>query len=197
MPSEPLGAATARQSLLGQRGAVIWLTGLSGAGKTTIGVALEHALLSRQKLAYRLDGDSLRTRLSADLDFSRQARDENIRRASEVAHLFADAGLLVICAFISPYHAARDRARAIAAPHPFFEIFVDASLEVCEKRDPRGLYARARSGKLTQFTGISAPYEVPRSPDLRLDTSALTVSACTVQILSLLHRRGVLEEHDG
>jgi adenylyl-sulfate kinase len=153
-------------------GCVVWLTGLSGSGKTTAAVALANAIHTRTKhRAYVLDGDRLRTGLNSDLGFSPSDRAENVRRAGAVAALMADAGLFAIVSLISPYRAGREAARAMAHPHPFFEVYVDTPLERCEQRDAKGLYRRARSGELRDFTGVSAPYEPPSAPDLTLDTS--------------------------
>jgi adenylyl-sulfate kinase len=186
--------STARRgALLGQRGAVLWLTGLSASGKTTLALELEKRLFERQKLAYRLDGDNLRSRLCQDLGFAKPDRDENIRRAAEVAHLLADAGVITICAFISPYRAARAQARQIAAPHPFLEVFVDTPLEVCKARDPRGLYAKAETGALSQFTGVSAPYEPPERPELRIDTSQRSQAACVDRLVELLIEHEIID----
>jgi len=152
------------------RGATVWLTGLSGSGKSTVAVALERLLVDAGRPAYRLDGDNLRHGLNADLGFSTADRDENVRRAGEVARLLADAGVVAIVPLISPYRAGRDRARAIhgAAGLAFVEVFVDTPIAVCEQRDPKGLYAKARAGEITGFTGIDDPYEAPSAPELRL-----------------------------
>lgn len=152
------------------RGATVWLTGLSGSGKSTVAVALERLLVGEGRPAYRLDGDNLRHGLCADLGFSEADRDENVRRAGEVARLFAEAGVVAIVPLISPYRRGRDHARAIHAYAglAFFEIHVDTPIEVCEQRDPKGLYAKARAGEITGFTGIDDPYEEPESPELVL-----------------------------
>jgi len=151
-------------------GATVWLTGLSGSGKSTVAVALERLLVEEGRPAYRLDGDNLRLGLNADLGFSADDRDENVRRAGEVARLLADAGVVAIVPLISPYRAGRDRARAVhdAAGVAFYEVFVDTPIELCEQRDPKGLYAKARAGEITGFTGIDDPYEPPSSPELVL-----------------------------
>jgi len=163
-------------------GCVIWLTGLSGAGKTTIARGLETALRENGSAVCVLDGDCLRRGLCSDLGFSPEDRQENIRRVGEVARLFAEAGLICIVALISPYRQERDRARAIMGAAGFLEVHVNAPLEVCEQRDPKGLYARARQGELKQFTGISAPYEPPTKPELVLRTDQLTVTECVNRI---------------
>jgi bifunctional enzyme CysN/CysC len=151
-------------------GATVWLTGLSGSGKSTVAVEVERLLVAEGRPAYILDGDNLRHGLNADLGFSPADRTENIRRVGEVARLMADAGVVALVPVISPYRADRDRARGIHddAEVPFLEVFVDTPLDVCESRDPKGLYAKARAGEITGFTGVDAPYEAPAAPDLRL-----------------------------
>jgi len=181
-----------RRRLLGQRGCVVWLTGLSGSGKSTVAAALEQRLVAGGRAAYVLDGDNIRHGLNADLGFSPDHRDENIRRIGEVAALFADAGLIAIAAFISPYRAARDRAHRAAGGAPFLEVFVRAPLDVCEQRDPKGLYAKARAGAIREFTGIDAPYEPPADPALTLDTATQSVDDCVDAIVAVLGERGVL-----
>jgi len=184
--------AEQRRRVLGHRGCVIWLTGLSGSGKSTIARALEQRLVGGGRAAYVLDGDNIRHRLNSDLGFSPQQRDENIRRVGEVGALFADAGLIAIVAFISPYRAARDRARAAAPAGAFVEVFVDAPLDVCETRDPKGLYRKARAGEIEQFTGIDAPYEPPAKPELLLRTGHESVDECVDRIVEYLTAEGVL-----
>ncbi len=169
-------------------GAILWLTGLSGAGKTTLGAALERALLERDYAAVLLDGDAVRKTLSADLGFSAADRSENIRRAGEFAAALAGAGVIVIAAFISPYRADRDRLRA-AHGALFSEVWLAAGLSACEQRDAKGLYARARRGELPQFTGISAPYEHPLAPDLSLDTGAISVDQSSAALLRYVEAR--------
>lgn len=164
-------------------GAVLWLTGLSGAGKSTLAVEVERALFENGYEVYVLDGDNVRHGLNADLGFSPEDRSENIRRVGEVAALFSRAGIVAISAFISPYRSDRARARA-AAGNDFHEVYIKAPLELCERRDPKGLYARARSGELREFTGISAPYESPETPDLIVDTAAHDVATCVRQVVS-------------
>lgn len=163
-------------------GCVVWLTGLSGSGKTTIAQALETELRHSGRAVCVLDGDCLRRGLCSDLGFSPEDRQENIRRVGAVARLFADAGLVCIVALISPYRQERDRARAAAPPGRFIEVYVNAPLEVCERRDPKGLYARARAGELRNFTGISAPYEPPTSPEVELRTDQAGVLECVTAI---------------
>lgn len=169
-------------------GSTVWLTGLSGSGKSTIAVALERRLVLAGRPAFRLDGDNLRHGLNADLGFSSADRDENVRRAGEVAAILAEAGVVAIVPLISPYRAARDRARAVheARGVPFFEVFVDTPIEVCEERDPKGLYTKARAGELPGFTGIDDPYEAPVSPDLVLTPDLGDPSVQAGIVLALL-----------
>lgn len=172
-----------REQLLGHAGKAIWLTGLSGAGKTTIARALEQRLHGQARHVYVLDGDVLRQGLNADLGFSDADRAENVRRAAQVARLLVDAGCITIVAFISPFRAARDAARALFGTGDFLEIFVDAPLAVAEARDPKGLYKRARLGQLPDFTGIDSAYEPPLRPELLLRTDQLTLNQCVERIL--------------
>ncbi|MDP7540715.1 MAG: adenylyl-sulfate kinase, partial [Alphaproteobacteria bacterium] len=169
------------------QGGVVWLTGLSGSGKSTLAQACERELFRRGYQVYVLDGDNVRAGLNANLGFSPEDRAENIRRVGEAAALFADAGMLVITAFISPYVADRARARVAAerlvGEGAFQEVFVKADLATCEDRDPKGLYARARAGEIAEFTGVSAPYEAPDAPDLVVDTAAGDISACVAVLL--------------
>lgn len=169
--------AEARLAAAGHRGGILWMTGLSGAGKSTLAMALEAQLHRRGYRVYVLDGDNVRGGLNADLGFSPDDRTENIRRVGQVAALFADAGLIVISAFISPYQADRDMARGIL-PGAFHEVHVRASLPACEGRDPKGLYARARAGEIADFTGISAPYEEPLDAELTIDTENHDIVGC-------------------
>ena len=170
-----------RHQHYGHRGAVFWLTGLSAAGKSSLATALELKLLDQGYSCYVLDGDNLRQGLCADLNFSAADRSENIRRAGEAAALFADAGLICIAAFISPYRKDRANARK-ACTAGFHEIHVKADLATCERRDPKGLYRRARSGELLEFTGITAPYEAPEFPDLEIDTSRSSLEDCASRL---------------
>lgn len=179
-----------RAALLRQRGSIVWLTGLSGSGKSTIAHALEVRLIHEGKFAYVLDGDNIRHGLNRDLTFSAEDRHENIRRVSEVACLFADAGAIVIVSFITPYAADRAAARAIAGEVPFIETHIHADLTVCESRDPKGLYRKARAGLIRGFTGIDAPYEAPEHPDVKLDTGVLSVAAAVDQVMAVLAARG-------
>lgn len=168
-------------------GAVVWLTGLSGAGKSTVAEELQRQLLAKGQPTYVLDGDVIRRGLCSDLKFSPTDRKENIRRVGEVARLFADAGVICIVALISPYVEDRAMARKAAQPAKFVEVFINAPLEVCEKRDVKGLYARARKGELKEFTGISAPYEPPTNPELELRTDQSDVAACVAKIVGHLN----------
>ena len=167
-----------REAQMGQRGLVVWMTGLSGAGKSTIAFALEKMILGFGKASFVLDGDVLRNGLCGELGFSPEDREENLRRASHVAALMADAGIIVIASFISPYQRMRDKAKEIVGEDRFVEIHVHASLEKCEERDPKGLYKKARSGEIPDFTGISAPYEAPQNPALCLQTERIGVFTC-------------------
>jgi len=168
----------------GHQGCVVWLTGLSASGKSTIATEFERQLCGAGKFAYLLDGDNVRHGLCSDLGFSPEARKENIRRVGEVARLFADAGMICITAFISPYRSDRELVRAIVPPGKFMEVFVNAPLAVCEQRDPKGLYAKARSGKIKEFTGVSSPYESPLKPEIELRTDELTVDDCVAKLMA-------------
>lgn len=181
-----------REELLEQRGVTIWLTGLSGSGKSTIAVAAQGVLHERGHLAYVLDGDNIRHGLNKSLGFSPEDRTENIRRIGEVAKLFTDAGLVTLTSFISPYRADRDGVREIMGEGDFLEVFVDASIETCESRDVKGLYAKARAGEIPEFTGISAPYEEPESPELVLDTNRQTVEESVLRLIGHLEEKGYL-----
>lgn len=176
------------------RGATIWFTGLSASGKSTIASALEQVLVQRGIPAYRLDGDNVRHGLNKNLGFSAEDRAENIRRIGEVAKLFADAGMVTLTSFISPYIADREICRKAHAEANlgFYEVFVDASLEVCEQRDPKGLYKKARAGELKGFTGIDDPYEPPPKPELVVDAGDSTVEQCVQACLDLLEKNGVI-----
>jgi len=175
----------AREELLGQQGMVLWFTGLWGSGKSTIAVEVEKELYRRGKASYRLDGDNLRFGLNKDLGFTAEDREENIRRIGEVAALFADAGLITLASFISPYSAGREAARQAAGAENFKEIYVKASVEACAERDPKGLYDKAKKGEIENFTGISAPYEEPENPDLIVDTEKLSLEESVKLVLGL------------
>lgn len=183
-----------RWARLGARGCTLWLTGLSASGKSTIASALERLLVERGVPSYRLDGDNIRHGLNSNLGFSAADRAENIRRTGEVAKLFADAGMVVITSFISPYRADRDGCRALhdAAGLPFFEVWLDAPLAVCEQRDPKGMYKKARAGQIRQFTGVDDPYEPPNAPELTLRTAERSIEECVQACVELLRARGVL-----
>ena len=168
---EGLVGAADRVALLGHGGQTVWFTGLSGSGKSTLAFAVEAALVARGVAAYVLDGDNVRFGLNRDLGFSAADRTENVRRIGEVCRLFQDAGLVVLSAFISPYRADRDAVRALHPEGSFVEVFVDTPLDICEARDVKGLYARARTGEIPEFSGISAPYEAPEAPDITVDAT--------------------------
>jgi adenylylsulfate kinase len=182
----------AREAVLGQRGVTVWLTGLSGSGKSTVAVAAEHALVQRGRLAYVLDGDNIRHGLNSNLGFSPEDRSENIRRIGEVAKLFTDSGVIVFSSFISPYRGDRDNVRELMGEGDFVEVLVDASLETCESRDVKGLYQKARAGEIPEFTGISAPYEAPENPELVLDTNVQSVEESVAQLVAYLEKGGYL-----
>jgi len=181
-----------REKITGQRGCTIWLTGLSGAGKSTVAVAVERLLADRGRLVYLLDGDNIRHGMNANLGFSPEDRTENIRRIGEVAKLFTDAGLICLTAFVSPYRADRDKVRELLAPGDFVEVYVEASLETCEARDTKGLYAKARAGEIPEFTGISAPYEAPEKAELVLDTNGKTIEESARELVEYLEEHGIL-----
>jgi adenylylsulfate kinase len=183
-----------RTKLLRQRGCTLWFTGLSGSGKSTIAFTLEHALVSRGHLAYVLDGDNIRHGLNKNLGFSAADREENIRRIGEVAKLFADAGVITMASFISPYRKDRDNVRALhdAGRLTFLEVYVNTPLETCERRDPKGLYKKARAGELKNFTGIDDPYEPPFNPEVTLDATALGPEQAAALLLEELERRGIV-----
>ena len=184
-----------RYQILRQKGATIWFTGLSGSGKSTIAVALERALFQRGKLSYRLDGDNVRLGINKNLGFSEQDRKENIRRIGEVAKLFGDAGTITLSSFISPYTADRREVRQLhdSANLRFVEVFVDCPLSEAEKRDPKGLYKRARAGEIKNFTGLDDPYEKPVRPEIHLRTDRLTVDEEVSAIIGYLERQGIID----
>ncbi len=184
-----------RARVLGHRGCTLWLTGLSGSGKSTIAVALEHALINRGCLAYRLDGDNIRYGLNNNLGFSADDRKENIRRIGEVSKLFADSGVITISSFISPYRADRDQVRTIHtdAKLPFFEVFINTPIEVCESRDPKRLYKKARAGEIKGFTGIDDPYETPESAEIELKTDQLSPEQAADQLIDALVSHRILD----
>ena len=181
-----------REGLRGQRGCVVWFTGLSGSGKSTLARRVEQLLLERDVHAYVLDGDNLRGTLNVDLGFSPADRSENIRRVGCVAQLFADSAAVCLTAFISPYQVDRDAARALVPDGRFIEVHLATSLEECERRDPKGLYKKARAGIIPQFTGVSAPYEAPEQPELKLTTEGRTVEECSIQVIEYLAARELI-----
>jgi len=195
-----------REGLLNQRGVTLWFTGLSGAGKSTLCCALENELFANKKSTYILDGDNIRHGLCSDLGFGPGDRQENIRRIGEVCNLFADAGLIVLAAFVSPYKADRDNVRQLLDKNQkdgdesnsntsrknFIEVYVKADVETCEQRDPKGLWVRAKAGEIKNFTGISAPFEAPENPELVLNTSEKSVEECTSELMNYLREGGYL-----
>ena len=177
-----------KEALLGQRGMMLWFTGLSGSGKSTVAIALERALQGRGLLCRILDGDNIRTGINAGLGFSAEDRRENIRRIAEVGKLFVDTGIVTLAAFVSPTNEYRQLARNIIGADDFFEIYVSTPLEDCERRDVKGLYARARRGEVKDFTGISAPFEAPKHPALDIDTSQLPLEVSVGRVVELIER---------
>ena len=182
----------ARAEKRGHRSAILWFTGLSGSGKSTLANAVNAALFESGLATYVLDGDNVRHGLCKDLGFSDADREENIRRIGEVAKLFLDAGVIVLTAFVSPFRADRDKARELVEQGDFLEIFCAADLDVCESRDPKGLYAKARSGAIKEFTGISSPYEAPESPELKIDTGSQELTESVQVVLKALEAQGVI-----
>lgn len=189
---EALVSRAQREQLNGHKSAILWFTGLSGAGKSTLAHAVEQALYRQQCRTFVFDGDNVRHGLCADLAFSAADRVENIRRVGEMAKLFIDAGIIALTAFISPFQADRERVRALVAPGDFIEIYCHCPIEVCEQRDVKGLYAKARQGLIKDFTGISSPYEVPEHPELVVETGSVPLEDCVAQVLALLRTRGIL-----
>ena len=178
-----------KEALLGQQGRVVWMTGLSGSGKSTIAIALERRLHDEGRFCVVLDGDNVRTGINGDLGFSDTDRTENIRRVAEVAKLFVQNGIITICTFVSPTNAIRERAKDIIGTQDFIEVFVDTPLEECERRDVKGLYARARQGEVKEFTGISAPFEAPSSPAIRLLTTGRGVEETADELFRFIQPR--------
>jgi len=185
---------TDRERLLGQRGATVWFTGLSGSGKSTVAVAVEARLVAAGRLCYRVDGDNLRHGLNRNLGFSAEDRAENVRRTGEVCRILADAGVIVLASLVSPFRADRAAVRAVHAEAgvPFLEAFVEVPLEVAEARDPKGLYRKARAGEIRDFTGIHQPYESPESAEIVLDTSRLSVDESAAKVVEALRARGII-----
>lgn len=184
--------AAARSIAKGQKPVTLWLTGLSGAGKSSIAGALEAALVARGRHTYLLDGDNVRLGLCRDLGFTDADREENIRRVAEVSRLFVDAGLIVITAFISPFLRDRQLAREVVGDTQFVEIFVDTPLSECERRDPKGLYGKARSGLIKNFTGIDSAYEAPQNPELRLDTLQDSIEGSVAKVIAYLEQEALI-----
>jgi adenylylsulfate kinase len=176
----------------GHRGAIIWFTGLSGSGKSTLAHAVEESLHQRGCRTFVLDGDNVRHGLCSDLEFSAQDRQENVRRIGEVAKLFMEAGVIVLTAFISPYRADRERVRGMVEHGDFIEIYCDTPIEVCETRDVKGLYKKARAGQVSEFTGISAPYEVPDCPELTIETGSKQLDECVQQVINAMLHHGIV-----
>ncbi|MFV8827430.1 adenylyl-sulfate kinase [Alkalihalobacterium sp. APHAB7] len=183
-----------RQKLHGHKSLMIWFTGLSGSGKSTIANALQHELYKDGSSVYLLDGDNLRHGINRNLTFTEEDRKENVRRTAEVGKLFVDAGVVVLAALISPYAADREQARKLFEPEEFVEVYVKCSLQECEKRDPKGLYKRARLGEIKQFTGISQPYEEPQNPEITIDTTVMSVKESVQEIQSYLKNKIHLRE---
>jgi len=185
-----------RGKLMGNKGATLWFTGLSGSGKSTVAVELEGTLHEMGVLSYRLDGDNVRMGINKNLGFSAEDRTENIRRIGEVSKLFVDASVIALSSFISPYRADRDQVRALheADGMDFIEIFVDCSLEAAESRDPKGLYKKARAGEIKNFTGIDDPYEAPPNPEIHLHSDQQTLQEEVIQILDVLRERGIISK---
>ena len=181
-----------RESRLGHQSSILWFTGLPGSGKSTIANMVNAALYAEGLTAYTLDGDNIRHGLCRDLGFSDADREENIRRIGEIAKLFVDAGVIVLTAFVSPFRSDRERVRMLVANGDFIEIYCTADLSICEQRDPKGLYAKARAGLIKNFTGISSPYEAPETPELSLDTGSRDPSECVEAVLSMLRERSLI-----
>jgi adenylylsulfate kinase len=180
-----------RETQNGHRGAIVWFTGLSGSGKSTLAHAVEETLHQRGCHTFVLDGDNVRHGLCGDLGFSSKDREENIRRIGEMAKLYMEAGVIALTAFISPYRADRERVRGIVGHGDFIEIYCDAPIEVCEARDVKGMYKKARAGLISEFTGISSPYEVPKNPELIVNTSGSELEACVQQVIGEMVQRGL------
>lgn len=181
-----------REAQNGHRSAILWFTGLSGSGKSTLAHAVEERLHQRGCRSFVLDGDNVRHGLCGDLGFSAQARQENIRRIGEMAKLFMEAGVIVLTAFISPYRADRERVRGMVECGDFIEIYCDAPIEVCEARDVKGIYKKARAGQIAEFTGVSSPYEAPESPEIIVNTGGVELEACVQQVISEMVQRGLI-----
>ena len=181
-----------RETLLKQKGALLWFTGLSGSGKSTVAFTVEHELVRRGNLCYVLDGDNIRHGLNKNLGFSAEDRAENIRRIGEVGKLFVDTGVITMTAFISPYRADREAARELLGDGEFIEVLVDVPIEICEERDPKGLYKKARAGEIKGFTGIDDPYEAPENPEIVIKNGECTASEAAAQVIEYLEKAGRL-----
>lgn len=181
-----------RQKMNNHKSAVIWFTGLSGSGKSTVAAALEQTLSNMSIRTYVLDGDNIRHGLNKDLGFSKEDRAENIRRIGEISKLFVDAGIMTLAAFISPYQKDRNAVRSLLEAHEFIEVYVKCDLKECEKRDPKGLYKKVRNGEITGFTGVDAPYEEPGNPEIIIETDRMSVDECVDKILNYLQKNGYL-----
>ena len=181
-----------RERLLNQKGCVLWFTGLPSSGKSTLANEVAHLLHQRGQLTYVLDGDNIRHGLNKDLGFSPEDREENIRRIGEVAKLFADAGVIALTAFVSPYRNDRNRARSLLEDGRFIEVYVNCPVQVCESRDPKGLYKKAKAGEIPQFTGISAPYEPPENPEIEVRTDEMSVSEAAQVVIRYLENQGIV-----
>ena len=182
-----------RETKLKQKGVLLWLTGLPSSGKSTIAYTVEHALVNRGHLAYVLDGDNIRFGLNGNLGFSAEDRTENIRRIGEVGKLFVDGGFLTLASFVSPYSEDRDAVRGLMSEGDFVEIFIDTAVEICEERDPKGLYKKARTGEIPNFTGFSDPYEVPEKPEMIIKTADWTAEEAAVLIIEMLEKLGKIQ----
>ncbi len=182
-----------REKLLKQKGIILWFTGLSGSGKSTVANEVAYQLHKRGNFSYVLDGDNIRHGLNKDLGFSQDDRNENIRRISEVAKLFSDAGIITCTAFISPYRKLRNFCREIAGPGRFFEVYCKAALDTCEKRDPKGLYKKAREGEIKNFTGIDSPYEEPENPEIIVDTDKYDIEESAKLVIEKLKKENIIQ----
>ena len=182
-----------RENKLKQKAVLLWLTGLPSSGKSTIAYTVEHALVNRGHLAYVLDGDNIRFGLNGNLGFSAEDRSENIRRIGEVGKLFVDGGFLTLASFVSPYSADRDAVRELMGEGDFVEIFIDTPVEICEERDPKGLYEKARTGEISNFSGVSDPYEVPEKPEMIIKTAEWTAEEAAVLIIEMLEKSGKIQ----
>ena len=189
IPQEYRIGKTDRQNLNNHKSCIVWFTGLSGSGKSTLANGVEHSLFEKGIRTYVLDGDNIRHGLNNNIDFSPEGRKENIRRIGEVARLFVDAGIVVITAFISPFRDDRDRVRGLVGQEEFIEVFVDCPIEVCEQRDVKGLYKKARAGEIPEFTGISSPFEIPLKPELTISTDSISITSAVDQVTAFIMKK--------